>query len=432
MDTLFNTKRVSINGYDYTILLHSQDTAHSHDGNNQNVSCALIALCNVLLLSPGLSHMAKNLITLTQNRQQVSKQDIVQVLSYIGVQQNDTIDINQLLQTLPNLCNHDNDNPQQQSVQNLPVDPEFNGSFEDGMAMSIFRLYNVGLVHGWLISPETDPVAYEHVSRYSYENAQRVLVQSYDIKKGDLQVANSDSILEDANYLKSFLARSATQLTEYGLSHLKEIMVEKSFAVLYRNDEFFTLHKNNGGLYVLVVDNNYQDTNDIVWKSLKSISGNQDALYTGTFIQASVGRTLTHATSYSIPVEATVTNPFQDSNTNANDTNNNIISDNNHIEGQTADREQQLEDDELLARRLQEQEDQEYADAVRNTYVGGRQRRRTNQRGRRSQYGADEPEMEPQGKDKKKKRTKLKNKLFSKKDKSKKSGGKKDSDCVVM
>ncbi|CAL9732977.1 ubiquitin carboxyl-terminal hydrolase MIY1 [Monosporozyma unispora] len=431
MDTLFNTKRVSINGYDYTILLHNKEVEQTNE--NSNVSCALLALCNVLLLSPGLAAMARNLITLTQNRPRVSKQDIVQVLSYMGVQQNNTIDINQLLQTLPNLCHHiDSVVDQGQQLEMLPIDPEFNGSFEDGMAMSIFRLYNVGLVHGWIINPEADPVAYEHVSRYSYENAQRVLVQSYDIKKNNVQVANGDAILQDANYLKSFLARSATQLTDYGLSHLKEIMVEKSFAVLYRNDQYYTLHKNNGELYILVVDNHYNDANDIVWKSLTSVNGHQDAFYTGSFIQASVGRTVTHATSYSMPIDNTVSNPFQDNSTAQNRTSQPVVQQSNNTPV-VENEQQQLEDDELLARRLQEQEDQEYAEAVRNTYVaGGPQRRRTNQRSRQSQFGRnDEPEYEFGANDKKKSKNKLKNKLFSRKNKSK-SKGKKDSDCIVM
>lgn len=430
MDTIFNTKRVSINGYDYTILLHNKGVEQSEE--NSTFSCALLALCNVLLLSPGLAGMARNLITLTQNRSQVSKQDIVQVLSYIGVQQNNTIDINQLLQTLPNLCSHTNSNvdPLQQSGM-LPIDPEFNGTFEDGMAMSIFRLYNVGLLHGWIINPETDAVAYERVSRYSYENAQKILVQSYDIKKNNIQVANADIILQDADYLKAFLARSATQLTEYGLNHLKEIMVEKSFAVLYRNDQYYTLHKNNGVLYILVVENHYNDANDIVWKSLTSVNGNQDAFYTGSFIQASAGRTVTHTTSYPMPIDNTVSNPFQDDSTTQNVTgqldtqqnNNGPIIENEH---------QQLEDDELLARRLQEQEDQEYADAVRNTYVaGGPQRRRTNQRSRQSRItGNGELEDGSEAKDRTKTKNKLKSKFFSKKDKSK--SNKKDSNCVVM
>lgn len=430
MDTLINTKRVSINGYDYTILLHNKGVEQSEE--NSNFSCALLALCNVLLLSPGLAGMARNLITLTQNRAQVSKQDIVQVLSYIGVQQNNTIDINQLLQTLPNLCSHANSNiDQSQQSEMLPIDPEFNGTFEDGMAMSIFRLYNVGLLHGWIINPETDSVAYERVSRYSYEKAQNVLIQSYDIKKNSIQVANADAILQDANYLKAFLARSATQLTEYGLNHLKEIMVEKSFAVLYRNDQYYTLHKNNGVLYILVVENNYNDANDIVWKSLTSVNGHQDAFYTGSFIQASAGRTVTHTTSYPMPIDSTVSNPFQDNSVPQNGTNELVIPQNDDVpvvESET----QQLEDDELLARRLQEQEDQEYADAVRDTYVaGGPQRRRNNQRSRQSRItGNAEPGDEFGDNNKKKSKNKLKSKFFSRKEKSK--SNKKDSNCIIM
>lgn len=425
MDILFNTKKVSINGYEYTILLHNK-VVEQNNGNDA-ASCALLALCNVLLLSPGLANMARNLITLINSRQQVSKSDLVQTLSYIGVQQNNTININQLLQTLPNLCYHTEttSNPNSQQWETLTIDPVFNGSFEDGMNMSIFRLYNVGLVHGWIISPELDPVAYDHVSKYSYENAQRVLVQSYDINKNNIQVANADAILQDANYLKSFLARSATQLTDYGLNHLKEIMVEKSFAVLYRNDGYFTLHKNNGELYILVVDNNYTDSNDIVWKSLKSVSGNQDSYYTGNFIPASIERTLTQATTTSNPVQVdhTISNPFHDKNEdNVGD---------NQVHQQEDDPQQQLQDDELLARRLQEQEDEEYAAALRNTYRTDRLTNsgNRNERGRQSKFNRTD-RYNPDPMDKNKGKKKLKNKLFSKKNKS--GNKKKSSDCTIM
>ena len=425
MDTVFNTKKVSINGYEYTILLHNQ--AVEQNNGIDAASCALLALCNVLLLSPGLSNMARNLITLINSRQQVSKNDIIQILSRIGVEQNNTIDINHLLQILPNLCYHTEttSKPNSQELETLTVDPVFNGSFENGMSMSIFRLYNVGFVHGWMISPELDPVAYDHVSQYSYEKAQRVLVQSYDIKRNNLQVANADEILQDANYLKSFLARSATQLTDYGLNHLKEIMVEKSFAVLYRNDGYFTLHKNNGELYILVVDNNYSDSNDIVWKSLKSVSGNHDSYYTGNFIPASVERTMTHATytSNSVPMDHTISNPFQDKNED------NVRYSQVGLEGNNP--QQQLEEDELLARRLQEQEDEEYAAALRSTYVTTTSHANTNQkqRQRQSRYGRKD-EYNSDSKDKNKKKKKLKNKIFSNKNKSNK--GKKNSSCIIM
>lgn len=148
--------------------------------------------------------------------------------------------------------------------------------------MSIFRLYNVGIVHGWIIDGDNDPNSYEHVSKYSYMGAQKVLVQLYEIQKNNAQFENSEQIQSDAPYLKSFLARSATQLTEYGLNHLREILVERSYAVLFRNDHFCTLYKNNGELFTLVTDPTYRNRKDINWQSLKSVNGSQDSYYTAT------------------------------------------------------------------------------------------------------------------------------------------------------
>ena len=232
MDTvLFAKKTVQINGIQYDILLQDKE-------NSPN---ALISLSNVLLLSPRLFRISDPLRTLLNRSTYVSLNDLVRTLAAIGSQSPNGpngpsgTDYNQLQQILL------------QMYSGLDINPGFNGSFEDTTEISIFRLFNVGIVHGWIIDAENDPVAYDHVSKYTYHGAQRVLVQSYDIKKStggpqpqlQLQLPEgqtADQILSDSNYIKAFLARSATQLTDSGLAHLRELQVEKSFCVLFRND----------------------------------------------------------------------------------------------------------------------------------------------------------------------------------------------------
>lgn len=324
MDIVFSTKSIQINGYQHKILLQ-----------NNNGPCALIALANVLLLAPRHANVAQELIYLVKRNENVQLQDLIQVLANIGIQDQNSADsdVSQLLQLLPRLHT------------GLNINPKFNGSFGDGVEMSIFRLYNVDIVHGWIIDSSSDPVAYEHVSKYSYEEAQRVLVESYEIKQKTLTTGNAEQILEDANYIKSFFARSATQLTDYGLRHLREVLVEKSFAVLFRNDHFAAIYKNNGELFTLVTDLGFKNRSDVVWQALRSVNGSQDTFYTGNFIPTSLERTTTTATSNA--PESFASNPFSD-----------------HNEERvpvpiSAEGFQQLEEDEELARRLQEEEDRE-------------------------------------------------------------------------
>lgn len=415
-NVIYQVKRVAVNGVDCSIVLHEEV-------DDSKVNCALIALINVLLLSPGLSTMCVTLHQLInkclQQDNEVSKDQLVKVLSNIGVQQNSTIDINQLVAILPNLCRH-HENGANGLTEELKVDPSFNGSFQDGLEMSIFRLFNVGLVHGWIINPENDPLAYERVSRYSYEQSQKLLIESYELQSnnnGGMINTTQESILQDANYIKSFLAHSVTQLTEYGLQHLKEIMVEKSFAVLYRDSSFFTLHKNNGSLYVLSVNDNYQDNNDIVWRCLKSVNGLNDTFYTGSFIPVTMDRSLTNATQNFSTVDRVTSNPFTDSHANEKPNERTTI-DNTLVNTRVN---HQVEDDEELARRLQEQEDQQYAEQLNNASNNRNAARGRNSAGRMANNTTKDTTNKQESQ---KKRHKLKNK-FLQRNKNKKS-------CVLM
>ncbi|CAI4463830.1 conserved hypothetical protein [Saccharomyces cerevisiae RM11-1a] len=375
MDVTFLTKNVQINGTQFKILLQ-----------NGQGECALIALANVLLISPAHARYAQEISRLVRGKETVTLNELVQTLADMGVQNPNGTDVDkqQLLQILPQL------------YSGLNINPEFNGSFEDGVEMSIFRLYNVGIVHGWIIDGDNDPNSYEHVSKYSYMGAQKVLVQSYEIQKNNAQFENSEQIQSDAPYLKSFLARSATQLTEYGLTHLREILVERSYAVLFRNDHFCTLYKNNGELFTLVTDPTYRNRKDINWQSLKSVNGSQDSYYTGNFIPTSLERTETTATGQN---ESYISNPFSDQNT-GHVTSNQVNSGASGV--------QQIEDDEELARRLQEQEDMRAANNMQNGYANnGRNHQR--ERFERPEKNSKKNKFLPfNGSNEEKKRDKLK------------------------
>ncbi|AQZ11230.1 YGL082W and YPL191C [Zygosaccharomyces parabailii] len=344
MSLSFATKAIQVNGVPHSILLQGD-----------NGPCALLALANTLLLAPQYAAEARELVNLVQ-RGPVKLEDLVQVLANIAIMSPNgaNTDVNQLFQVLPQLHT------------GLNVNPIFNGTFEDGVEMAVFRLYNVGIVHGWIIDSDNDPIARDHVSKYSYEGAQKVLLQFYDIQNGSSNPPNAEMILEDANYIRAFLARSATQLTDYGLVHLKELLVEKSFAVLFRNDHFSTIYKYDGELFTLVTDLGFKDRSDIVWQSLKSVNGSADLFYTGNFIpamQATPGMTVpVNGGATTAPTKRS-TNPFLDD------------SDSEVSSQDPVSQQRQYEDDEALAMRLQEEEDSAAADNMQRGY-----RRRENKK----------------------------------------------------
>lgn len=341
-------KGVDINGCSHRILLQ-----------NENGPCALIALCNVLLLSPQCARYAGPLTQLVANKSEVALRELITILANIGVQipQGAQMDVDRLLQSLPQLHT------------GLSINPIFNGSFEDGDEMALFRLFNVSIVHGWIADYADDPAQYEHVSKYSYEEAQKVLIEAYDIQHGSGSPASpnpghsAEQVLEDAGYIKSFLARSATQLTEYGLHQLRELLIENSFAVLFRNDHFSTIVKHKNELYALVTDLGYKDDENIVWESLKSVNGSQDTFYTGRFIPATMQKTNTQVTSLTSGSRAN--NPFSDpftSSAHERSENSNGLS------------------DEQYARQLQEEEDARVARNIQRQYEASQSRRRPNGR----------------------------------------------------
>lgn len=348
MSLSFQVKAIEINGYPYRIVLQSD-----------NGPCALIALCNVLLLSPQYARYVGALSRLVETRTDVGLDELITTLANIGMQmpRGAQSDVNRLLELLPQLHT------------GLTINPVFNGSFEDGDEMALFRLFNVSIVHGWVADYAEDRGQYEHVSKYSYEGAQRALIDAYDIQHGSEPAGaagrdyDAQALLEDATYIKSFLARSATQLTDYGLHHLRELLLENSYAVLFRNDHFSTIIKHNNELYALVTDLGFKDDEDIVWQSLKSVNGSQDTFYSGRFIPSTLQKSNTEVTSATSGSRAR--NPFLDPT-------------NSRADAQASSGPNTMTD-EQYARQLQEQEDARVARSYNRQYNAARSQRRTTQ-----------------------------------------------------
>ena len=94
MDVSFLTKTVQINGTQFKILLQ-----------NGQGECALIALANVLLISPAHARYAQEISRLVKGKETVTLIELVQTLANMGAQNRNGADVDkeQLLQVLPQL-----------------------------------------------------------------------------------------------------------------------------------------------------------------------------------------------------------------------------------------------------------------------------------------------------------------------------------------
>lgn len=269
MTLLFTIKRIEYKGTEYSILLQ-----------NENGPCALIAIVNVLLLSQNQRQNSQELSQLLTNKSEINLDDLLQVLANIALKgtsidndktnansddtnnnisdTNDS-DINRLLKLLPSLHT------------GLNINPKFDGTFKDSEELSIFRLFNIDLVHGWIMD---ENISDSDLRKLSYDEYQNMYIQVNEIVNKDSPTEkDEEGLLEKVGILKGFLDDSSTQLTSPGMKYLNSYLKNDSLSVLFRNDHFSTLLKRDDMLYSLITDLGFEKRSDIVWESLISIDG---------------------------------------------------------------------------------------------------------------------------------------------------------------
>ena len=74
-----------------------------------------------------------------------------------------------------------------------------------------------------------------------------------------------------ATMAEMFLDESATQLTDEGINKLKIDIKEGEYCVFFRNNHFSVIHKRNGECYLLVTDQGYLKSDNIMWEKLDSV-----------------------------------------------------------------------------------------------------------------------------------------------------------------
>ncbi|KAH3679086.1 hypothetical protein WICMUC_001282 [Wickerhamomyces mucosus] len=319
--TIFKTKTINYNGI-RSILIQ-----------NENGPCSLLAITNSLLL------------TIDEFNHNTELDDLA-----LLVNSSDEVELFQLLNLLKNIILN-NQSLTNEEIQyglsllpklneGLTINPKFDGSFTEDNELIIFKLFGLNLVHGWIISPE-DPEFKSVITYNSYEAAQNVLIEAYDLESKSNKDSIDQEIIDSSIQIKHFFARTATQLTDYGLQFLKTKLIESKIYVFFRNDHFNTIIKDGNDIYQLITDSGFANKSQFVWESLLSINGLNNSFFKGNFEPI---------INDSNPDNV---NPF------IHEYDNNDINDNNYgINDQ----------DRALALQIQEEEDQRAAQALNKRY----------------------------------------------------------------
>ncbi|MCJ1284243.1 hypothetical protein MMC26_003574 [Xylographa opegraphella] len=275
---------------------------------NANGPCPLLALVNALTLStPWDADTA--LIETLRVREQVSLGLLLDAVfdELMSGRRGDAAqglpDVGELYSFLITLHTGMNVNPRFiSSSENLPVLIDIPGSdtssstsghrvlggFEETREMKLYSTFSIPLIHGWLPLQTNPAYAALQRSASTYEDAQNLMFREEELEdklqreglKQDEQI-----LLEDIASIKYFLSSSATQLTEYGLHTITDILQPGSIAILFRNDHFSTLYKHprTGQIFTLVTDMGYAGHEEVVWESIVDVSGEGSEFFAGDF-----------------------------------------------------------------------------------------------------------------------------------------------------
>ncbi|KAL6939435.1 hypothetical protein ACO0RG_003272 [Hanseniaspora osmophila] len=347
---------------------------------NENGPCSLIALTNLLVLSKLHKRYCLDLIDYVNSHETISLQDLVSVLCEAALHLHaleeesegaNPLDIHSLQQKLLSMNN------------GLMVDPKFDGNFRADASedLFVFNIFQVSLVHGWCVEPVFDDPQSSILLKYSYEQAQQVLMEAYQLNSEANNVASTDpnyearkyQVNKEAGYIKPFLARTVRQMTDYGLKHMNDILFDEDYVIFFRNDHFQTLYKQNGELFTLVSDAGYKKESQIVWQSLKSVNGSEDQFFDGNFELANPGDTF----------QAQQAQQSQQSQQSQKIQQSQQVQTTQPKQGSANDNDNGLTDEEL-AKILQEEEDAKYADNMQRR-IAQKDRRQQSRRERNGQ-----------------------------------------------
>jgi len=161
---------------------------------------------------------------------------------------------------------------------------------------------------------------------------------SYDKRIVVALTDEENVLLYSGPIIETFLEETSSQLTYYGLVSLHESMKERQVAAFFRNNHFSTVLKYRGYIYSLVTDQGYSNEPSVVWELINEINGDTD-YYNDQFEKPHIEEDLEP-----VPMSSTIvdlpTNPTAGGSTQSTDNS-----------------KEELSEDYLIAKRLQEEED---------------------------------------------------------------------------
>ena len=303
---------------------------------NENGPCPMLAIANVLLL--------RNAIHLPANTYKVEQEKLMDILAEYLLDNNPVESSSHyaanLQQNLQDVINN-----MHKLTTGVDVNPKFSSvrGFEFTNETAIFDLFNISLVHGWMLDPEENVAS--SVGEMSYnqvvakvisvlgseawghrQNSLRekpfidldgitvdqnapppCLVTCHltvtdtgvclDIQESLIEEEKAaapppreDDVLEGVDSMqvrewravRDWLDDHSNQLSMFGLFQLHQQLPEKELAVFFRNNHFSTIFKENKSLYILVTDQGYLAESQLVWEKLESVN-NDNQFFTGEF-----------------------------------------------------------------------------------------------------------------------------------------------------
>ncbi|OAX81360.1 hypothetical protein ACJ72_04300 [Emergomyces africanus] len=256
----------------------------------ENGPCPLVALVNGLVLrnmTDSPSPIAKAL----QSREKISLGLIMQALfdeltSYIdGADQ--LPDIEALSSFLVMLHTGMNVNPQLVLANYTSDSP---GTFLETNDTTLYSSFKIPLVHGWLA--EQSSAACTALTRVAqnHDDIQLLHFRKEELEdrvfRGESLTTDDEKLMQDIHTIQQFVnVENATQLSAFGLVHLKKCLKPGSVSILFRNDHFSTLFKHpaSNELFTLVTDAGYANHAEIVWESLIDVNGSNAGFFSGDF-----------------------------------------------------------------------------------------------------------------------------------------------------
>uniref|UniRef100_G3MMA3 Ubiquitin carboxyl-terminal hydrolase n=2 Tax=Amblyomma TaxID=6942 RepID=G3MMA3_AMBMU len=224
---------------------------------NENGPCPLIAIINVLTL--------KGLIKLPHTLDVVT---VEQLMEHLG----DCI-LSSIPKDIPESAQLNYEQNMHDAIAILPklqtgldVNVRFTGvkDFEYTPECIVFDLLRIPLYHGWLLDPEC-PEVLAAVGNCSYNQLVEKIINNKSSTKPE--------VVTEALIAEAFLERTASQLTYHGLCELNSTLAEEEPCVLFRNNHFITLYKRKDRMYQLVTDQGFLNEADVVWETLINCEG---------------------------------------------------------------------------------------------------------------------------------------------------------------